>query len=73
MKFLLYFLRSENAATAIEYGLIASLVAIAGIVAFTATGDSVLTAFTGITEDFCTAVGGTFSLTETGAGSCVFS
>jgi pilus assembly protein Flp/PilA len=66
------FVKDDTGATAIEYGLIAALVAVAGVVAFTATGDSVLTSFTNITDDFCTAVGGTFTMTNTGEDSCVF-
>ncbi|WP_373086962.1 Flp family type IVb pilin [Sneathiella sp.] len=66
------FLKDETGATAIEYGLIASLVAIAGIVAFTATGNTILTAFTNISDDFCTAVGGNFTITATGEDSCTY-
>ncbi|MDF2368853.1 Flp family type IVb pilin [Sneathiella sp.] len=65
--------RDDAGATAIEYGLIASLVAIAGIIAFTAMGDSILTSFTGITEGFCVAIGGDFSLTDDGIDSCTLS
>lgn len=64
------FLNDETGATAIEYGLIAALVSIAAVVAFGATGDTILEAFTGITEDFCVAVGGNFALTSDGLGSC---
>ena len=64
------FLKNETGATAIEYGLIAALVSIAGIIAFTATGTTILTAFTDITDDFCTAIGGNFVLTTDGEGSC---
>ncbi|PHQ69612.1 MAG: Flp family type IVb pilin [Sneathiella sp.] len=66
------FLKDEAGATAIEYGLIAALVAVVGVVAFTATGESVLTSFTSITDDFCTAVGGSFTMTATGENSCIF-
>ena len=41
MKFLKKMIRNEEAATAIEYGLIAALIAVAGITAFTAVGNSV--------------------------------
>ena len=41
MKFLKKMIRNEEAATAIEYGLIAALIAVAGITAFTAVGSSV--------------------------------
>ncbi|MCF8467145.1 MAG: Flp family type IVb pilin [Sneathiella sp.] len=64
------FFADDSGATAIEYGLIASLVAIIGIVAFTALGNTILTSFTSITEDFCVAIGGAFSLTADGADSC---
>jgi pilus assembly protein Flp/PilA len=66
------FFKDDTGATAIEYGLIAALVAIAGVVAFTATGDTILTSFTNISDDFCSAVGGNFALTSTGENSCVF-
>jgi pilus assembly protein Flp/PilA len=66
------FMKDDTGATAIEYGLIAALVAIVGVVAFTATGDTVLTSFTTISDDFCTAIGGTFTITATGEDSCVF-
>lgn len=41
MKFLKKMIRNEEAATAIEYGLIAALIAVAGITAFTAVGSSI--------------------------------
>lgn len=63
-------IKSDAGATAIEYGLIASLVAIAGIIAFTATGNTILSSYTEISDNFCSAVGGEFTLTETGDGSC---
>ncbi|USG62940.1 Flp family type IVb pilin [Sneathiella marina] len=66
------FFKDDAGATAIEYGLIAALVAVAGVIAFTATGDTILTSFTNITDDFCTAVGGNFAITNTGENSCVF-
>ena len=40
-KFVTRFLKNESGATAIEYGLIAALIAVAGITAFTAVGNSV--------------------------------
>jgi pilus assembly protein Flp/PilA len=66
----LHFLNDETGATAIEYGLIAALVSIAAVVAFGATGETILEAFSGITEDFCVAVGGEFDLTDDGSDSC---
>ena len=46
MKFVKKMIRNEEAATAIEYGLIAALIAVAGITAFTAVGNSVTATFT---------------------------
>ena len=46
MKFVKKMIRNEEAATAIEYGLIAALIAVAGITAFTAVGNSVTSNFT---------------------------
>jgi pilus assembly protein Flp/PilA len=65
------FVNDESGATAIEYGLIAALVALVGVVAFTALGDTVTKAFSDIAEALCNGTGGTFSITATGAGSCV--
>lgn len=45
MKFFKKFIRNNKAATAIEYGLIAALIAVAGIAAMTAVGSSVKTTF----------------------------
>ena len=45
MKFIKKFVRDTKAATAIEYGLIAALIAVAGISAMTAVGKSVGTTF----------------------------
>ena len=45
MKFIKKFVRDTKAATAIEYGLIAALIAVAGISATTAVGTSVSTTF----------------------------
>ncbi len=64
------FLNDESGATAVEYGLIAALVSIAAVVAFGSTGETILEAFTGITEDFCVAIGGDFVLTNDGNNSC---
>jgi len=66
-------IKDDNGATAIEYGLIAALVALAGIIAFTATGDTINDSFANISKDMCEAVGGTFSLTTAGINSCSFS
>lgn len=46
MKFFKKMIRNTEAATAIEYGLIAALIAVAGITAFQAVGTSVSGTFT---------------------------
>ena len=46
MKTLIAFIDDESGATAIEYGLIAALVSVAGIVAFQSLGTSLGTMFT---------------------------
>ena len=51
---ILKFWRDEEGATAIEYGLIAALIAVAAIVAMTAVGTSLTAIFT----DIVTALGG---------------
>ena len=66
------FLQDEAGATAIEYGLIAALVALVGIIAFTSLGDTISASFASIAEDACTVIGGAFSITATGTGSCTF-
>lgn len=45
MKFLKNFRKDTQAATAIEYGLIAALIAVAAIAAMSAVGDGVTSAF----------------------------
>ena len=45
------FLMQEDGATAIEYGLIAALVAVAAITALTALGDSLTTIFQGVADE----------------------
>lgn len=40
-----YLLKNESGATAIEYGLIAALISIAAIVAFTTVGDNLSSVF----------------------------
>jgi pilus assembly protein Flp/PilA len=72
MSLLSLFINDEVGATAIEYGLIASMIAIAGIVAFTALGDTINATFADISDDFCVAVGGEFSLSDEGSDSCSF-
>jgi pilus assembly protein Flp/PilA len=50
MKTIIYFLKDEEGATAIEYGLIAALISIAAIGAMTAVGSSINTAFTTVSN-----------------------
>jgi pilus assembly protein Flp/PilA len=45
MTFILELIRSTRGATAIEYGLIAALIAVAGITAFTSVGNGVKKTF----------------------------
>lgn len=45
MTFLLDLIRNTRGATAIEYGLIAALIAVAGITAFTSVGSGVKKTF----------------------------
>jgi pilus assembly protein Flp/PilA len=47
---LVKFIREETGATAIEYGLIAALIAVAIIVALTAVGTSLSDLFTGVSD-----------------------
>ncbi len=47
---LVKFIREETGATAIEYGLIAALIAVAIIVALTAVGTSLSDLFTGVAD-----------------------
>jgi pilus assembly protein Flp/PilA len=44
-------LRDKNGATAIEYGLIAALIAVAAIAGFTAVGSSLQGIFTTVSSD----------------------
>ena len=48
MKTLISFLKEENGATAIEYGLIAALISVAAIGAMTAVGTALSTEFNSI-------------------------
>ena len=52
------FVRDEDGATAIEYGLIAALVSVAAIGALTAMGDSLSTMFNTVSSELSTAAGG---------------
>lgn len=55
MKFIKKFVRDNKAATAIEYGLIAALIAVAGISAMTAVGKSVSGTFDKVDSGLKTA------------------
>lgn len=48
--------KNEEGATAIEYGLIAALVAVAAIGALTAVGDSLITVFDTVATELETAI-----------------
>ena len=52
------FIKDENGATAIEYGLIAALVSVAAIGALTAMGGSLSTMFTSVSSALSGAAGG---------------
>jgi len=67
------FLKDESGATAIEYGLIAALIALVGVVAFTALGDTIADSFNEVATTLCESAGGTYSLTTGGTNSCTFS
>jgi pilus assembly protein Flp/PilA len=55
---LVFFLKDEDGATAIEYGLIAALVSVAAIGALTAMGNSLSTMFSTVATALSTAVSG---------------
>lgn len=50
MKFFRKLRRNEDGATAIEYGLIAALIAVAAITAMSSLGDQLSTTFTGVSN-----------------------
>lgn len=50
MKFFTNLLRDEEGATAIEYGLIAALIAVAAIAAMGSLGDQLKATFTGVAD-----------------------
>lgn len=66
LKFIKAFANDESGATAIEYGLIAALVALAGITAFTALGQGVDDAFQGVGDALCDALVSGEKATATG-------
>ena len=60
------FLRREDGATAIEYGLIAALVSVAAIGALSAMGDSLESMFTTVSGELDSAVATSTSTTSGG-------
>ena len=58
MKFINKLFRDESGATAIEYGLIAALIAVAAITAFTAVGTSLSGTFNGVSTKLNSAIAG---------------
>ena len=56
MKFINKLFRDESGATAIDYGLIAALIAVAAITAFTAVGTSLDGTFNGISTKLNSAI-----------------
>ena len=55
MKFFNKLLRDEQGATAIEYGLIAALIAVAAITAMQSLGSELNTTFTTVSDNLSTA------------------
>lgn len=55
MKFFKKFVRNTKAATAIEYGLIAALIAVAAITAMTSVGGAVKGTFERVNDDLSAA------------------
>ncbi len=55
---LIFFLKDDSGATAIEYGLIAALVSVAAITALSAMGASLVDIFTVVSDELQTAVSG---------------
>ncbi|MCH8203245.1 MAG: Flp family type IVb pilin [Proteobacteria bacterium] len=55
VRFYLRFVRAKLGATAIEYGFLAALIAIAMLGALTMLGDSLVTIFDGVTSDVVAA------------------
>lgn len=51
MKFIKKIFKNENGATAIEYGLIAALISVAGMAAITTLGETINTTFEDINTE----------------------
>ena len=58
VKFFKQFARDEEGVTAIEYGLIAALIAVTIIVATTTVGDNLVLVFTEISTELAAALAG---------------
>ena len=58
MKFFNKLARDEQGATAIEYGLIAALIAVAAITAMSTLGDNLDATFTEVSDNLSTGSGG---------------
>jgi pilus assembly protein Flp/PilA len=56
MAFIRKLMKNEKGATAIEYGLIAALIAVAAISAMNALGGSLSTTFQGVSNELDTAI-----------------
>ena len=61
------FMNDESGATAIEYGLIAALIALVGVVAFTALGDTISATFDELASTLCGSANGEYE-----DGVCTF-
>lgn len=73
IKMIRNFVNDESGATAIEYGLIAALIALVGVVAFTALGETIADSFDEVASTLCTSAGGAYTPTAGDtAGSCAF-
>lgn len=59
MTFFKNMIRDEDGATAIEYGLIAALIAVAAITALGTLGEELSSTFTKVESDLATGNGGT--------------
>ena len=56
MAFIRKLMKNDKGATAIEYGLIAALIAVAAITAMNSLGDSLSNTFTGVSDELDTAI-----------------
>lgn len=56
MAFIRKLMKNDKGATAIEYGLIAALIAVAAITAMNSLGDSLSNTFTGVSDELDSAI-----------------